>query len=134
MDSEGLLVTSRERTNLYLQLCELLANFIIQHSFRSHFYVISSSIAGHVATLLNARDKHLRLAAFRVFRVILRLNNRALFNNLVKADLYKPILDLTIRESRRDNLLSSTCKEFFEYMRKVRLVIRAQSVEFDTVI
>ena len=37
----------------------------------------------------------------------------------MKNDAFKPILDLTIRESRRDNLLSSTCKEFFEYMRKV---------------
>ena len=59
--TEGTLSSSRERINLYLHLCELLANFALQHSFRSHFYMLSSNIASHVATLLSARDKHLRL-------------------------------------------------------------------------
>lgn len=58
-------------------------------------------------------------AAFRFFRVLLRLNNRNLFNHLIKIDALGPILDLTLRESRRDNLLSSTCQEFFEHIRKV---------------
>lgn len=58
-------------------------------------------------------------AAFRYFRVLLRLNNRNLFNHLMKIDAFGPILDLTLRESRRDNLLSSTCQEFFEHIRKV---------------
>lgn len=31
----------------------------------------------------------------------------------------KPILDLTIQESLRDNLLSCSCQEYFEIMRKV---------------
>lgn len=61
----------------------------------------------------------LYLAAFRFFRVLLRLNNRNLFSHLIKVDALGPILDLTLRESRRDNLLSSTCQEFFEHMRKV---------------
>lgn len=111
--------------------------------------MLSSNIACHVGTLLSARDKHLRLgeylrashitrddihgscfdviAAFRFFRVLLRLNNRNLFNHLMKIDAMKLILDLTVRESRRDNLLSSTCKEFFEYMRKVRDVWRSRT-------
>ncbi|GJE87442.1 hypothetical protein PsYK624_035250 [Phanerochaete sordida] len=112
------LTLSRERTNLYLHLCDLLSGFALQHSFRSHFFMLSSSIATRVASLLRAKDKHLRLAAFRFFRVLLRLNNRNLFSHLVKVDALGPILDLTLRESRRDNLLSSTCQEFFEHMRK----------------
>lgn len=112
------LTLSRERTNLYLHLCDLLSSFALQHSFRSHFFMLSSSIATRVASLLRAKDKHLRLAAFRFFRVLLRLNNRNLFSHLMKVDALGPILDLTVRESRRDNLLSSTCQEFFEHMRK----------------
>jgi protein phosphatase-4 regulatory subunit 3 len=38
----------------------------------------------------------------------------------MKHDLLKPILDLTLKESKRDNLLSSSCQEFFEHMRRVR--------------
>ncbi|KAH8096612.1 component of IIS longevity pathway SMK-1-domain-containing protein [Cristinia sonorae] len=116
--TESTLPLSRERTNLLLHLCELLANFALQHSFRSHFYMLSTGIATRVASLLSSKDKHLRLAAFRFFRVLLRLNNRNLFLNMIKTDLLKPILDLTIQESRRDNLLSSSCQEFFEHLRR----------------
>lgn len=40
--------------------------------------------------------------------------------HLIKLDVFKPILDLTIQESRRDSLLSASCQEFFEHMRRVR--------------
>lgn len=59
-------------------------------------------------------------AAFRFFRVLLRLNNRNLFLGLIKHDIFDPILNLTIQESKRDNLLSSSCQEFFEHIRRVR--------------
>ena len=55
---------SREKTNLFLWLCDLLSNFTQQHSFRSHFFVLSSNIAPRVATLLRSKDKHLRLGAY----------------------------------------------------------------------
>ena len=50
----------------------------------------------------------------------LKLNNHNTFAHLMKHDVLKPILELTVRESRRDNLLSSSCQEFFEHMRRVR--------------
>jgi protein phosphatase-4 regulatory subunit 3 len=61
---EPLFILSREKTNLYLYLCDLLCNFALQHSFRSHFYILSSNIAIRVSSLLRTRDKHLRLGRF----------------------------------------------------------------------
>lgn len=61
--TEPIVILSRERTNLFLNLCEILSTFIIQHSFRSHFFVLSSFISTRVASLLSAKDKHLRLGA-----------------------------------------------------------------------
>lgn len=119
--SDSSLTMSRERANLFLYLCDLLSTFTLQHSFRSHFYILSSNVAIHVASLLGARDKHLRLAAFRFFRACLKLNNSNIFKYFIKHDLLQPILDLTVQESRRDNLLSATCQEFFEYMRSENL-------------
>ncbi|KAK7696144.1 hypothetical protein QCA50_000795 [Cerrena zonata] len=116
--TESSLTLSRERTNVLLHLCELLSCFAMQHSFRSHFYMLSSNVAVRIASLLRAKDKHVRLAAFRFFRVLLKLGNRNLFNHLVKHDIFKPLLELTLQESRRDNLLSSSCQEFFEHMRR----------------
>ncbi|CAL1700107.1 unnamed protein product [Somion occarium] len=119
--TETSLPLSRERTNLLLHLCELLSSFALQHSFRSHFYMLSSNVAVRVASLLRAKDKHLRLAALRFFRVLLRLNNRNLFNHLIKHDILKPLLELTLQESRRDNLLSSSCQELFDFIRRENL-------------
>ncbi|KAI0940291.1 hypothetical protein AcV5_001437 [Taiwanofungus camphoratus] len=117
--TESPLSLSRERSNLYLYLCDLLSTFTLQHSFRSHFFILSSNISLRVASLLTVRDKHLRLAAFRFFRACLKLNNNNIFKHFIKHDVLKPILDLTEQESRRDNLLSASCQEFFEHMRKV---------------
>ncbi|OJT09072.1 hypothetical protein TRAPUB_15 [Trametes pubescens] len=116
--SDPSLVLTREKTNLLLYLCDLLANFTLQHSFRSHFFILSSNVAPRVASLLRSKDKHLRLAAFRFFRVCLRLKNGNIFKHLIKHDVFKPILELTLRESKRDNLLSSSCLEFFDFMRR----------------
>lgn len=60
-DADPILPLTREKTNLYLYLCDLLCNFAQQHSFRSHFFVLSSNVSPRVASLLSARDKHLRL-------------------------------------------------------------------------
>lgn len=80
--------------------------------------MLSSNISTRVATLLSARDKHLRLSAFRFFRICLKLNNKNFFNHLLKLDVFKPILDLALQESYRDSLLSASCQEFFEHMRR----------------
>ncbi|KAI6024484.1 component of IIS longevity pathway SMK-1-domain-containing protein [Pisolithus marmoratus] len=117
-DAEPILKLSREKTNLFLYLCDLMCIFAQQHTFRSHFYMLSSNISTRVAILLSARDKHLRLSAFRFFRICLKLNNKNLFNHLTKLDVFKPILDLALQESHRDSLLSASCQEFFEHMRK----------------
>jgi protein phosphatase-4 regulatory subunit 3 len=136
------IILTREKTNLYLSLCDLLSTFALQHTFRSHFYMLTSGISSHVATLLSSKDKHLRLgqlspsrhldcrvtfsscfsaAALRFFRMHLKNNNRNFLNHLIKLEVFKPIIELTIKESYRDTLVSSSCQEFFEFMRRVRL-------------
>lgn len=60
------------------------------------------------------------IASFRIFRLLLKQNNPSIHNLIIKNDILKPILDLTLSESRRDNLLSCSCQEYFELMRKVR--------------
>ncbi|OJA07985.1 hypothetical protein AZE42_01086 [Rhizopogon vesiculosus] len=92
--TEPALRLSREKTNLYLYLCDIGCNFAQQHGFRIHFFMLSSHMSARMTSFLRARDKHLRL------------------------DVFKPILDLTIQESRRDSLLSASCQEFFEHMRR----------------
>jgi len=62
--TENVLALTREQTNRYVYLCDLLYNIILQHHFRSNFYVLSSNnILSRIATLLRAKDKHLRHGA-----------------------------------------------------------------------
>ncbi|KAF7970250.1 hypothetical protein HWV62_24502 [Athelia sp. TMB] len=60
-------------------------------------------------------------AAFRFFRICLKLNNRNLTNYFIKCGIAGPLVQLTLQESRRDNLLSSSCQELFEHLRKENL-------------
>ncbi|KAK2465946.1 hypothetical protein APHAL10511_001587 [Amanita phalloides] len=115
---EPVLVLTREETNRFVYLCDLLYSFLHQHNFRSIFYVLSTGIMTRLATLLKAKDKHLRHAAFRIFRLLLKQNNANTHKQMMKLDVMQPILDLTLQESRRDNLLSCSCQEFFEAMRR----------------
>ena len=48
------------------------------------------------------------------------MNNNNMHQQMVKHDLFKPIIDLTLSESRRDNLLSGSCQDLFEHIRRVR--------------
>ena len=98
---------------------------------------MSSNIAARLGSLLKAKDKHLRhgidshfqspyslvtevlAASFRIFRLLLKQNNPNTHAQIMKHDILKPIIDLTIQESRRDNLLSCSCQEYFDTMRRV---------------
>ncbi|KAJ1308579.1 hypothetical protein OPQ81_004278 [Rhizoctonia solani] len=116
---------SKDHTAQFLFLCDLLSNFVLQHGHRCQFYICASNIALKLASLLSSREKHVRLAALRVFRACFRTPNQFVTRHLIKQDVILPIIELTARESRRDNMLSSTCQEFFEYIRRenLRLVI-----------
>ena len=63
----------------------------------------------------------LSLAAFRFFRICVKINNKNYLNHLMKVDVFKPILQLALQESHRDSLLSAACQELFEHMRRVCL-------------
>ncbi|KDQ21121.1 hypothetical protein BOTBODRAFT_125070 [Botryobasidium botryosum FD-172 SS1] len=116
--TEPTLSLHRERSSLFLYLCDLLCTLYIQHSHRSSYFILNTNITTRIASLFRARDKHLRLAALRFFRMALRANNTFMFRHIVKHDLLKPVVDLLESESRRDNLLSSSCQEFFDHIRK----------------
>jgi hypothetical protein len=70
------------------------------------------------------------LAAFRIFRLLLKQGNPNSHSQVMKHDILKPILDLTLKESLRDNLLSCSCQEYFEHMRKVRNLYPAFIIPF----
>jgi protein phosphatase-4 regulatory subunit 3 len=123
VDADPVLQLSREKTNLYLYLCDLLTAAAQQHKVEGHNFIHRSSCATRLATLLRARDKHLRLAALRFFRMLIKMDKGLYFDYLRRHGVVGPILELTTQESRRDNVLSASCHELFEHMRKVQLCV-----------
>ncbi|SCZ90217.1 BZ3500_MvSof-1268-A1-R1_Chr1-3g01846 [Microbotryum saponariae] len=107
------------RIALCSHLCDLLCFFIAHHTFRSKYFVLSSSVATNVAKLFQTRHKHLRLAALRFFRACIQRNDDFYNRFLIKNDLFRPILDLAVSERDRDNLLGSACLDFFEFIKNV---------------
>ena len=57
---ESIYTLTREETNRFVYLCDLLYNFIQQHQLRGHVHVTTSDILSRIATLFRAKDKHLR--------------------------------------------------------------------------
>ncbi|KAH7100629.1 DUF625-domain-containing protein [Auriculariales sp. MPI-PUGE-AT-0066] len=100
----------RDTANLYLYLCDLLSSF--------PNFMFQSKIHTRIATLLRAKDKHVRLAALRVFRSCMKADNPKVNQLLDEQEVFAPILEFTLRESRRDNLLSSAAQEMFDFIRK----------------
>jgi len=109
---------SRDRSALYAHLCDLLCFFIIHHSFRSQYFVLTSEISKRLGSLLHSREKHLRLSALRFFRACLTSNNQYTNRHFIKIDLYSQILSVIEVEKGMDNLVSSACLDFFEHMKK----------------
>ena len=67
-----------------------------------------------------ARASLIVAAALRFFRACLAKTDEFFNRYLVKHDLFLPVLELAQEEAGRDNLLSSACLDFFEFLRVVR--------------
>jgi protein phosphatase-4 regulatory subunit 3 len=111
-------ITSPAKSALFNHLCELLTFIMVHHHFRSQYWVISSDISMRVATLLFAREKHLRLTALRFFRACLAKGNQFVNRHFLKIELIGAVLAVVEGEAERDNLVMSACLEFFEHIRK----------------
>lgn len=65
------------------------------------------------------KQKPLKHAAIRFFKACIKTNNHFLHRHLTKNDLVLPLIELLEGEGPRDNLLSSSCLDVFEVIRKV---------------
>lgn len=61
------------------------------------------------------------LASIRFFRACIKSNNHFLHRHLMKHHLLAPMIEMLDPECPRDNMLSSSCLEVFEMIRKVRI-------------
>ena len=99
-------------------LCDLLGFAIAHHSFRSQYFVHTNGVLPRVSTLLHARDKHMQLAALRLFRACFESSNQQMHRHLADTGVLSQLLRVLEREAPRDNLVSSACLGLFDYLRR----------------
>jgi protein phosphatase 4 regulatory subunit 3 len=124
-----------QQASMFTYLVEILCFFIRQHHHRSKFFVLQNNIAVRVAQLLDCPEHYLRLGkcddlamvdpannsltvAIRFFRHLIGLQDEFFIKHLTEKQVLGPVLEVLIGTMPRDNLLSSACLEFFEYIKK----------------
>ncbi|KAI0600904.1 component of IIS longevity pathway SMK-1-domain-containing protein [Biscogniauxia sp. FL1348] len=107
-----------KQASMFTYLIEILCFFIRQHHHRSKFFVLSNNIVPRIAQLLHCPEKFLKLISIRFIRQLIGLQDEFYIKHISEKKVIGPILDVLIQTMPRDNLLSSACLEFFEFIRR----------------
>ncbi|TIB38060.1 hypothetical protein E3P86_01869 [Wallemia ichthyophaga] len=108
-----------DKATLALALCDLLSFFVLNHHFRAQYFILQTPISAKIVQLLRVKQKYLRLAALRYLRACVSLNNEFIVRYIDKQDIFKPMLDVALREGRKDNLISASILDLFETIRRI---------------
>lgn len=103
-----------EQASLYTHLCELLCFFMRAHTYRSKYFIITNNISLCISQVFSTSERHLHLAALRYFRVCIGMKDDYYTRDLIKNNLFEPLVNLLALSAHRDNLLNSAVLEFFE--------------------
>jgi protein phosphatase-4 regulatory subunit 3 len=106
-----------QELNLYTHLVEILCFFARQHNYDLTAYVRSENMHAKIARLLRSRKKYMRLVALKWFRTCIGLQDATHRDEMMREQLFEPILDIVYETMPRDNLLNSACLEIFDFIR-----------------
>ncbi|KAI0175901.1 DUF625-domain-containing protein [Hypoxylon sp. FL1284] len=109
---------SVQQASIFTYLIEILCFFIRQHQHRSKFFVLNNDIVLRISQLLKCPEKFLKLVAVRFIRQLISLQDEFYVKHVLEKKVIGPILDVLVETMPKDNLLSSACLEFFEFVRK----------------
>lgn len=104
--------------SLFVHLIEILSFFLRTQFYKSKLFILESGLATYVARLVSAPQKHLKLIAIKYFKAVIAINDEHHNRQLVRDNLFEPILNILTETLPRDNLLNSACLELFEVIRK----------------
>jgi protein phosphatase-4 regulatory subunit 3 len=106
-----------QELNLYTHLVEIVCFFARHHGGELSLFVRSENLHAKIARLLRSRKKYMRLVALKWFRTCIGLPDSTHRDEMMREQLFEPILDIVYETMPRDNLLNSACLEIFDYIR-----------------
>lgn len=106
-------------------LLELLSFCVEHHSYHIKSYIINKDLVRKVLALMTSPHTFLVLGALRLLRKVLSLKDDLYNRYIIKGNLFGPVVEALKRNKGRYNLLDSAIIELFEFLKGVRIIIKA---------
>lgn len=103
---------------------ELLSFCVRAHLSRMKHFLLKTRVIGSVLDLLRSPtagvsgDRCLKLAALRLFRAVLAVNDEAYHRHIIHHNLFAPVFEVFRRNPVGDNLVSSAIVEMCHYIQQ----------------
>ncbi|KAL8612838.1 Serine/threonine-protein phosphatase 4 regulatory subunit 3A [Nucella lapillus] len=98
-------------------ILELLSFCAEHHTYHMKSFIVTQDLLGRVLVLLGSRHSFLVLCALRFMRKLVGLKEEFYNRYIIRCNLFKPIVNLFLRNGDRYNLLNSALIELFEFIR-----------------
>ncbi|GAX11704.1 hypothetical protein FisN_7Lh074 [Fistulifera solaris] len=103
---------------------ELLSFCVRAHQYRTKFFLLKSRVLASILKLLGPQqhlhgssgDRCLKLAALRLLRSILSVNDEFYFRHIIQHDLFAPVFEAFRSNPVGDNLVSSAIIEMCDFI------------------
>ncbi|KAF9924852.1 Platinum sensitivity protein [Linnemannia zychae] len=123
--SNSLTTLDRNSSTRCAFICKLMSFLIQQHPTRCKYLLTSTCFVEKIGILLNNRDKHLRLVALKFFRTCLGLEKDCINEILIENKVIHKVVNLLQNTNCKDDLLNSSCLEFFNFIRERKIKMLA---------
>lgn len=100
------------------QLIEILIHCIKSHGYRIRHYIIHHKLLQKLYPGFKTREKSLHLALIRLIKNIALSKDEFLIKYIANNNLLDDVFELYVKNAFKNNLINSTCLEFFEIIRK----------------
>ena len=112
------------------QYIEFLVYCVKLHGYRSRTYLIQHKLLHTLYKGIALRQKSIDLALIRLVKSLVLSKDEFLLKYIANHNLLDDIFDIYVNNSRKDNLLSSSCLELFSIIQKEK--IRRLIIHFGT--
>lgn len=103
------------------QYIEILIHCVKNHGYRIRHYIIQHKLLHSLYKGFHIKDKSLNLAIVRLVKNIILNKDEFLLKYIANNNLLDDIFDVYVKNSKKDNLLSSACLELFNIIHKEKI-------------
>jgi protein phosphatase-4 regulatory subunit 3 len=108
-------------SSLYFVL-DLLTYCVNEHNYRGKYFVLQYNVLEYIEPLYTHRVKYIRMAALKLLRAVIGLNDVGVYNRIVVKDSFRSVIEM-VEKIRGENLIKSIVLEIFCYIAKKSIEI-----------